>query len=143
MKRQISFRFKSKIENIYPVENHILNRAQDLGYDVDTRFSLRLAMDEALINAIVHGNQNLEEKEVTVTAEYDRNQISVTVSDEGEGFDRQQLYDPREEPYLQNANGRGVFLIRQFTHNMRFNEKGNAITFTILRSQPLAVLQAS
>lgn len=142
MPKMITFNFKSKVENIYPVECEILSYAHKLGYSEDARFSLRLAMDEAFINAIIHGNGNSEDKDVTVKAECDQNAISVTVIDQGNGFDQTKLRDPRQEQFLNCPNGRGVFLIRQFTHDVIFNEKGNQITFTIRRDQPISVLNA-
>lgn len=142
MSKQLSFSIKSKIENIYRVESRILDLAENTGFDTDARFSLRLAMDEALINAITHGNGGEENKEIWVQADCDEEKISVTVRDQGNGFDQHKLHDPRQEPFLHSANGRGVFLIRQFTHQVRFNEKGNEITFSIWRNQPIAVLKA-
>lgn len=143
MAMKIELRIKSKIENIYPVEREILERASELGYDGDACFCLRLAMDEALINAITHGNRNMEEKNVRIIAYCDEQRIAVTVQDEGDGFDQSTLVDPTQEPYLHKSSGRGVYLIQQFTHEIQFNEKGNAITFSIHRAYPPAVLQSS
>lgn len=143
MAMKIEFRIKSRIENIYPVEREIIEQAASLGYDGDACFCLRLAMDEALINAITHGNRNIEEKDVRIIAYCDRERIAVTVQDEGDGFDQSQLVDPTQEPYLHKTSGRGVYLIQQFTHEIQFNEKGNAITFVVNRAHPPAVLQSS
>lgn len=143
MAMKIEFRIKSKVENIYPVEREIIERANHLGYDGDACFCLRLAMDEALINAITHGNRNVEEKDVRIIVFCDRERIAVTVQDEGDGFDQSRLVDPTQEPYLHKTSGRGVYLIQQFTHEIQFNEKGNAITFVVNRAHPPAVLQSS
>ena len=142
MGRKLVFGQK-QIENIYSIESQIIETAGKLGYDEDACFSLRLALDEALVNAIIHGNGNAEDKEIMVIAECDEEKFTVTVCDEGDGFDCTKLYDPRQEPYLHNCNGRGLFLIRQFTHNVFFNEKGNEITFSVNRNQPISVLQAA
>ncbi len=142
MALKLDIRIKSRIENIYPVEHEILERACELGYDSDACFCLRLAMDEALINAITHGNHNAEDKDVRIVAHCDCSQIVVTVQDEGDGFDQSTLVDPTQEPYLHKSSGRGVYLIQQFTHEIQFNEKGNAITFVVHRAHPPAVLQS-
>ncbi len=142
MEKNLQFQFNSKVENIYPVERSILERAKELNFNEDVCFSLRLAMDEAFINAIIHGNNNLEDKSIHVIANFYSDSIEVTVRDEGDGFDLSQLYDPRDEPHLYDTHGRGVFLIRQFTNEVRFNDKGNEITFVVHRTQPSPVMQS-
>jgi len=143
MKKKLDYRFQSRIDNIYPAEREILAQAKNLGYDEDALFSLRLAMDEALINAIIHGNKNSAQKYIDVTAHCCAEKITVTVRDEGKGFDRSQLVDPRQKPFVQKSNGRGVFLIHQFTHEVQYNDTGNEVSFTIQRGQPISILQAS
>ncbi len=143
MGKLVTFRIRSRIEDIYPVEQEILDEADYLGFSEDLRYCLRLALDEALINAIMHGNRNRENKTVFVDAACDGDRISVSVRDEGEGFDRSLLPDPTKPPYLTETCGRGVFLIKQFTHEVRFNEKGNEITFILNRNQPITVMQST
>ncbi|MBN2325577.1 MAG: ATP-binding protein [Candidatus Omnitrophica bacterium] len=139
---KIDLRIKSKIENIYPAEREILNQASELGYDGDACFCLRLAMDEALVNAIIHGNRNDQQKNVRVIALCDDEKIAITVQDEGDGFDQALLVDPTKEPFLYKTSGRGVYLIQQFTHEIHFNDSGNSITFVVNKSHPPAVLQS-
>ncbi len=143
MERMLDFRIASKIENIYPVEREILQQADQLGYDEDACFCLRLALDEALINAIIHDNRNAEEKKIHIEARFNLESVAITVKDEGEGFDRSKLFDPTQKPHLFETHGRGVFLIRQFTHELRFNDKGNEITFVVHQSQSPAALQSN
>jgi len=142
MEKRLQFQIKSKIENIYPVERTILDQAKEYEFDSEACFNLRLAMDEAFSNAIIHGNRNAEEKDIMVEAAFQSNCIAVTVRDEGDGFDRTKLIDPREISNLFKTNGRGVFLIRQFTHEVKFNEKGNEITFIVQRSRTASVLKS-
>jgi serine/threonine-protein kinase RsbW len=143
MGNEVTFRIKSKFDLIYPVEQAILAKAQEAGFDEDCCFSLRLAMDEALVNAIVHGNDHAEHKEIEVTAEITPQKISISVADEGNGFNQNNLSDPREEPYLHKTHGRGVFLIRQFTSDVFFNDKGNKITFVVDQTRPAPIMQIS
>ncbi|RJP18475.1 MAG: ATP-binding protein [Candidatus Omnitrophota bacterium] len=139
MGKVISFQIKSKIENIYSVERAILEQASQFGFDSESRFCLRLAMDEAFVNAIIHGNGNAAEKNIYVKAHCDCDRIEISIRDEGNGFDLSVLNDPREEPFLFETHGRGVFLIRQFTHELHFNDKGNEIIFVMNRAQPSAL----
>jgi serine/threonine-protein kinase RsbW len=127
------FEISSRIESIYPLEQRILSVVRSLGFSEDDLFSLRLAMDEALINAIMHGNGGHEHKRVYVSLVTTDDLVQVSVRDEGNGFDINSLFDPTEEGHIHDTHGRGVFLIRQFMTHVTFNEKGNEITFALRR----------
>lgn len=131
-----TFQITSRIESIYPLEQKILAAVRSMGFSEDELFSLRLALDEALINAIMHGNGGHEHKRVVVNLSVDPSHVSVSVADEGDGFDIDSLFDPTAEEYIHATHGRGVFLIRQFMDEVAFNERGNEITFTLRRSNP-------
>lgn len=141
MGKQLTYRIKSRIDSIYPVEQAILNEAALAGFNEDACFSLRLAIDEAVVNAIIHGNGQQETKQIHITAAFDESKVAITVRDEGEGFDQSRLADPRQDPDLHKTHGRGVFLIRQFTSEVFFNEKGNEITFIVDQSAPANLAQ--
>jgi CheY-like chemotaxis protein len=118
------------------------------------------ALQEALINAIEHGNleldsalrelkdntyQNLGEKrrqqqpyasrKAFVTAEFNQQGCSWTIRDEGQGFDPDSLPDPRDPANLQRVSGRGLLLIRTFMDEVSFNDSGSEITMFRKRSQ--------
>lgn len=143
MEKHLTYLIQSKFDVIYPTEQAILSAAVEAGFDDDSCFSLRLAMDEALVNAIIHGNNSEEHKQIAITVFIEESKLFVSVQDEGEGFDQKNLADPREEPFLHKTNGRGVFLIRQFTSDVYFNEKGNQITFVIDQANPAPIMQIS
>lgn len=128
-----TFQISSRIEGIYPLEQRVLAIVRSLGFCQDDLFSLRLAMDEALINAIMHGNGGHEHKRVFVSLAVTRQFVQVTIRDEGDGFDINSLFDPTEDEHVHDTHGRGVFLIRQFMTEVTFNEKGNEITFALRR----------
>src|SRR5688572_10232026 len=77
-------------------------------------FATKLALDEALANAMKHGNGFDPGKEVKVELEVDSDLVVVTVQDEGEGYDPKDLPDPLAAENLERSCGRGVFLMRQF-----------------------------
>ncbi len=91
------------------------------------RFKLRVALCEALSNAIIYGNQLDPEKRADVTVVVDGKSASVRVSDEGEGFDPEQVSDPTTPDRVEIDEGRGLFLIRQLVDEVRFNDRGNSI----------------
>ncbi len=97
------------------------------------RFNLRVAVAEALANAIVAGNGEDCSKSVLVHAELMQDQIRVSVTDEGPGFDVTTLPETTEPPDLEDSNGRGLFLIRHLVDDVYFNSQGNSICMTLRR----------
>jgi len=123
------------------------------------RLQIGMAMDEALINAMHHGNlevdSQLRESEnesqyydlirsrkneppfchrrVRVEAEFSEQHICVQISDDGAGFDPERIPDPTSDENIHNVSGRGLFLIRSFMDQVAHNLTGNQITMTKLR----------
>jgi serine/threonine-protein kinase RsbW len=98
-----------------------------------TRFRLQVVLSEAISNAIVRGNQEDRAKWVDVRAELLADLIRVYVSDEGPGFDPDAVPDPVHPKQLDEAGGRGLFLIRKLVDLVQFNEQGNTICMTLRR----------
>jgi serine/threonine-protein kinase RsbW len=99
-----------------------------------TRFRLRVVLSEALSNAIVKGNREDHGKWVDVRAELGPDAIRVWVTDEGAGFDPSAVPEPTRPEQLDEARGRGLYLIRKLVDSVEFNERGNSICM-ILRRQ--------
>ena len=98
------------------------------------RFNLRVALSEALNNAIVYGNRLDPGKRVEVALCLVGSAVQVHVSDEGEGFDHNSVPDPRLPHCLHRADGRGLFLIRELVDDLAFNERGNSLCMTLRRA---------
>lgn len=98
------------------------------------RFRLRVALSEALANAIIYGNRNDSEKSVEVRVVVTTQTVSVHVSDEGDGFDPDEVPNPTLPDGLEQTSGRGLFLIREMVDEVRFNEKGNSICMMMRRA---------
>jgi serine/threonine-protein kinase RsbW len=98
------------------------------GYTSEDLFALRLALEEAVSNAIVHGNRRDPTKRVTVSYRVSPNHVVATVQDEGQGFDPLGIPDPRLSENLDNTSGRGILLMRHYTNWVRFNRTGNCVT---------------
>jgi len=88
---------------------------------------IELAANEAVTNAMVHGNKQDAAKKVRVSASIHENMLQITVQDEGPGFDPSSLPDPLEEENILKESGRGVFLIKQYTDDVEFLEKGTKL----------------
>ncbi|MFQ6045584.1 MAG: ATP-binding protein [Gemmatimonadales bacterium] len=97
------------------------------------RFNLRVALCEALANAIIYGNALDPAKDVHVRADVARDRIALHVKDEGQGFDPTGVPDPTAPERLSLEDGRGLFLIRQLVDEVRFNDRGNSICMIMHR----------
>lgn len=98
------------------------------------RFNLRVALSEALANAMLYGNGGDAAKSVSVRVQFGRTAIEMEVADEGDGFDPDAVPDPTAPDRLASPEGRGIFLIQRLVDEVRFNEKGNAICMILRRA---------
>ena len=98
------------------------------------RFNLRVALSEALANAMQYGNAMDPAKTVEVRVEVANDVMQVSVQDQGQGFDPTHLPDPTTPEGIEGEDGRGLFLIRQLVDQVSFNERGNAICMTLRRA---------
>jgi serine/threonine-protein kinase RsbW len=98
-----------------------------------TRFRLQVVLSEALANAILRGNREALDKSVEVRAELLQEVIRVHVTDEGPGFDPTSVPEPIQPEQLDEARGRGLFLIRKLVDAVQFNEQGNSICMILRR----------
>ena len=108
------------------IERH-LRACRATDHDV---FSIRLALVEALVNAIKQGNQMDRSKKVTVVSFVEAERFEVHVTDEGSGFDPGDVPDPTALENLERPCGRGLMLMRHYMSEVAFNERGNCVTMS-------------
>ncbi len=106
-----------------------------LNYDERDLFAVRLAVEETLTNAIIHGNKEDPDKKARVDYVIYRDKVNITVSDEGEGFDCKQVDDCTQPNHLMRAGGRGVRLIQEFMDEVRYSDKGNSVQMVRFRGR--------
>src|SRR6185312_4534394 len=105
------------------IERHLLARhIQD--HDA---FSIKLALEEALVNAIKHGNQMDRAKKVRIAYQLLADRFHVQITDEGPGFDPSDVPDPTAFENLERPCGRGLMLMRHYMTEVAFNERGNSV----------------
>jgi len=121
-------RIASELCRLCTVREAFLTDAKVYNIAEDTLFDIRLAFDEALANAITHGNKNRPDLSVTVRWKITKKAVVLQVADEGNGFNPRTVPCPAEEKQLLCPKGRGLFLIRNKMDSVRFNKKGNVIT---------------
>jgi len=105
----------------------LLDEAPFKGYSEPALFAIRLALEEGLANAIKHGNKSDPGKSITVCAEVDDDQATITITDEGEGFEPGVIPDPTVDENLEKPCGRGIMLMRSYMDKVEFNERGNEV----------------
>ena len=117
----------SKQESITLLENLIEEIADKHNISEDTFANMMTTLSEETINAIVHGNKLDPAKKVIINADIEPKRIVWTVTDEGEGFDYNNLPDPTAPENIENLTGRGVFIIKHLADQAIFNTKGNEV----------------
>jgi len=122
--RSLSISEKSEVPS---VRERIVSLLVGLGYGQRDVFAVRLATEEALLNAIEHGNKKDKGKKVTVAYALDPQRSEITVTDEGEGFDPGSIPDCTADDNLTKSRGRGIALMRGFMDIVEFGEKGNTV----------------
>jgi serine/threonine-protein kinase RsbW len=98
------------------------------GYATKEIFSVSLALDEAVTNAVRHGNRSDPSKLVQVCYLVSATEVWLEVQDQGPGFDPSQVPDPIVEAYLDRPGGRGLFLMRAYMDSVSYNPRGNRVT---------------
>ncbi|MDX6611310.1 MAG: serine/threonine-protein kinase RsbW [Blastocatellia bacterium] len=124
---KIDFELPSDLSLMNGVLQYLLERVSRLGLIQPERSNLFVALDEAFVNAVKHGNKNNPGKLLRITAELSPSEAVFTVEDEGEGFDIQQIPDPTDPANLFKTSGRGVLLIYNIMDEVEYNAQGNLV----------------
>jgi serine/threonine-protein kinase RsbW len=119
---------------ITAVGERVIAAAERAGYSEASRFAVRLAIEEAIVNAFKHGHKTLSKSE-TITVEYEVSPevISIVVTDKGPGFAPEAVPDPTAEENLMKTSGRGLLLMRAYMTEVSHNEAGNQIRMRYVR----------
>ena len=112
---------------IVDVYNLILPALQAGHFSEEEVFAVHLALEEAFINAVKHGNKMEPSKAVRIDFSMDEDKIEISMTDEGEGFDPEVIPDPRYGDNLYKPAGRGMLLMRSFMDVVEYNKKGNSV----------------
>lgn len=120
----------------HAIQERILKVLEDVEYSPRDVFSVRLALEEALVNAIKHGNGMAPDKQVRVECKVTPEEVWVRITDEGAGFNPDEVADPTDDDNLEIPGGRGIMLMRAFMSLIQYNEIGNQITLVKKRDEP-------
>jgi serine/threonine-protein kinase RsbW len=109
------------------VQEQILNAAERNGYQDKCLFAIKIAVEEALVNAIKHGNRGDKTKHVTIEANISPQEAEITIEDEGPGFHRGDVPDPLAEENIEKPSGRGILLIESYMTQVSWDQGGRRV----------------
>ncbi|MCP4458150.1 MAG: ATP-binding protein [Cytophagales bacterium] len=121
-------------ENIRIVESFIDNIKEKYSLNDDVYGNVMIAVTESVTNAIAHGNKGEKNKNVSLTMILEDTSIKFTVTDEGEGFDFNNLDDPTSPENIEKLGGRGIFLMKNLCDEVSFTEDGRSVAMTFYLS---------
>ncbi|MFA4936731.1 MAG: ATP-binding protein [Patescibacteria group bacterium] len=104
-----------------PVRNELERRLLAAGWVEEKIEKVLVAVDEAITNAVKHGNKNKPEAKVYIRLTLDNLDFKVVIRDEGSGIPDDQVPDPRQQENITKADGRGIFLMKQLSDKTEFN----------------------
>jgi serine/threonine-protein kinase RsbW len=97
-------------------------------------FGIRLALEEALVNAIKHGNNLDKSKKVHIAYGVRPERFDIRITDEGPGFDPEDVPDPTAFENLERPCGRGLMLMRHYMNVVTFGPRGKPVHMSKLRN---------
>ncbi len=121
------------------VQERIVKRLEELEFSSRDLFGMRLALEEALVNAIKHGNRMDRNKHVEIFCQIHQDSVHIEVEDEGPGFHLNDVPDPTADENLDRPCGRGIMLMRSFMNHVEYNERGNRVTLQKIKGVDVEV----
>ena len=128
-----SFRLSSTMESVGEVEAAADKLAAEAGLDEDERFHVTMAVREAAVNAVLHGNEYDPARKIAVGLENTGKALVITIADEGNGFIPESVPDPLAEENLLRGTGRGIFLIRSLMDEVHFRQLHPGTELTLVK----------
>lgn len=125
---KIEFELPSSISPMQSILDYLMKRVEKVGVVRPAKSNLYVALDEAFVNAVKHGNKFNADKLVRISAEISNQEARFTIEDEGEGFDVNAIPDPLDPENLFKSSGRGVLFIYNIMDEVKYNERGNLLT---------------
>src|SRR5580658_444721 len=123
-KQILDHHYPSTLESVDLAEGEILTTAEEAGFDEDDRHRIGMAVRECMVNAVVHGNRYNRNKRVHVKVHIEKTEpsavrLTIRITDQGEGFEVQEVPDPLHDTNLLRHSGRGLFLMGAFMDEVR------------------------
>jgi len=132
----MSLELNSTMESVNQVEAAAEKLACEAGLDEDECFHVTVAVREAVVNAVLHGNENDSAKQIAVSLQNTGEDLIFTIADQGKGLDPDTLPDPLAPENLLRGSGRGIFLIRSFMDEVHFRQLQPGTELTLVKHLP-------
>jgi serine/threonine-protein kinase RsbW len=130
---RVSLTLGSSLESVDKVEQLAQDFAERAGFDEDTVPNIVMAVREAAVNAVLHGNAYDPAKRITVSIEANADSLIVRIADQGPGLDPSNLPDPLAPENILRGSGRGIFLIRAFMDEVHFRQLHPGTELTLIK----------
>jgi serine/threonine-protein kinase RsbW len=127
---------ESTLESVNKAEEMADKAASQAGFDEDARGGISMAVREAMINAVMHGNGYSPEKRVKLSFEQSGGNLVITIRDEGQGMNPEEVPDPLAPENLMKQSGRGIFLMRAFMDDVKFRKLEPGTEITLIKRVP-------
>ena len=121
------------MESVGEVEAAAEKLSTEAGLDEDETFRITMAVREAAVNAVLHGNDYDPSKQIHIDFENNGSSLVFKICDQGKGLDPATLPDPREPENLLRGTGRGIFLIRSFMDEVHFRQLQPGTELTLVK----------
>jgi len=132
-KGRLSFKLASTMDSVAEVEAAAERLTQAAGLDEDESFRVAMAVREAAVNAVLHGNGYDPAKQISASFENNGKSLIITIADQGEGLDPDKIPDPLAPENLLRGTGRGIFLIRSFLDEVHFRQLHPGTELTLVK----------
>jgi serine/threonine-protein kinase RsbW len=130
---RVSFTLDSSLDSVNKIEQTAEQTAQRAGFDEDTMQHIAMAVREAAVNAVLHGNAYDPNKHVTAAFETTVDSLIIKITDQGPGLNPDTLPDPLAPENILRGSGRGIFLIRAFMDEVHFRELHPGTELTLIK----------
>jgi serine/threonine-protein kinase RsbW len=132
-----SFTLPSTLESVDQLERTAEEFATRAGFDEDTAPNIAMAVREAAVNAILHGNAYDPAKQVSASFETTADDLIIRIADQGAGLDPDSIPDPLAPENILRGSGRGIFLVRAFMDEVHFRQLNPGTELTLIKHRPL------
>ena len=130
---RITYTLESSLDSVNKVEQTAEQMAKKAGIDEDEIFKITMAVREAAVNAVLHGNAYDQNKHVTASFETTSDSLIIRIADQGPGLNADSIPDPLAPENILRGSGRGIFLIRAFMDEVNFRQLHPGTELTLIK----------
>jgi serine/threonine-protein kinase RsbW len=133
MTNRVSYTLDSTLDSVNHAESKAYEMAAKAGFNEDDQYNIAMAVREAAVNAVLHGNERDPAKKLFLVYETTGESLVITITDQGQGLDLSTIPDPLAPENLMKGSGRGIFLIRAFMDEVKFRNMTPGTEITLIK----------